>query len=196
MASTRSNTPWMDLFLNLSQVLMLLTKQDTCLDLWNSLNKHFGSQSRAKLMKMKLQLQSTKKEGLTVIEYYIKLKKILDGLYMARQPVSNDNFIMHLLQGLSSEYDAVITNVNSQLLLLEIEEVLALLLSQQMCIISSSTPPLSPSAHLVNRPLRRQKSIDFSLNHAANQFNSHQIGQNWGRGRERGRQLGNSHPYC
>lgn len=49
---------------------------------------------------------------------------------MAGYMVSKDDFIMHLLQGLPFEYDAVIANINSHRLSLEVEEVLALLLSQ------------------------------------------------------------------
>lgn len=79
-------------------------------------------------MEIKLQLQSTKKERIMVTAYYTKLKELVDGFSMDGQPVSKEDFIMHLLQGLSFEYDVVITNINSQFLSLEIEDVTVLLL--------------------------------------------------------------------
>lgn len=62
------------------------------------------------------------------------MKKIANILYMARELVSNDDFIMYLLQGLPFEYDAIVTNINSQRLALELEEVLALLLNHEIRI--------------------------------------------------------------
>lgn len=69
---------------------------------------------------------------------------------------------MHLLQGLSYEYDVVVINVNSHRLSLEIKEVLALLLNQDMLIVSFVAPPPHPSSHLMNINSRRQEYSDIT----------------------------------
>lgn len=45
--------------------------------------------------------------------YFSKIKEVADNLSMADYFVSNDDFAMHLLQGLPLEHDEVIANINS-----------------------------------------------------------------------------------
>lgn len=111
-----------------AQVTNLTTSQK----LWNSLEKLFGNQSRAKLMQLKLELQSIKKNSLSINAYFSKIKQLSDNLAMAGQPVSDVDFVMYLLAGLRLEYDAIVGNINSSRDLLDIEEILALLLGQEI----------------------------------------------------------------
>lgn len=55
----------------------------TTFQLWTSSAKTFGSQSKAKLIQLKLKLQSTKKGSLSMNGYLAKMKEILDNLAMA-----------------------------------------------------------------------------------------------------------------
>lgn len=92
----------------------------TSFQLWTCLGKSFGSQSKAKLMQLKLRLQSTKKDSSSI------------NLALVGYLVSSDDFIMHLLHGILLEYHVFITDINSQHIPLDIEELHALLLSQSM----------------------------------------------------------------
>lgn len=75
---------------------------------------------------------------------------------------------MHLLQGLSFEYDSIIANVNSHRAPLDIEEVLAFLLNQEMRTVSAITP-LHLSANLGNKNTTTQDK-----DHQFNQGGSNQ----------------------
>lgn len=89
------------------------------------------NQSRAKLVLLKLQIEFTKKEGLSmlayfskmkkIVAYYSKMKEIADNHKMAGSPVTND------LQILPLQYDGFIANIISHPMLLGVEEVQALL---------------------------------------------------------------------
>lgn len=59
---------WIQLSIS-PEVQTLLTNTETCLDLWNFLSGLFGSQSQARLMQIKLRLQSMRKEIFTITEY-------------------------------------------------------------------------------------------------------------------------------
>lgn len=59
-----------------------------------------------------LQLQSAKKEGLTVSAYSSKIEEIVENLAMASCPMHEDDFVMHLLQGVPLEYDYIVTSIN------------------------------------------------------------------------------------
>ena len=93
--------------------------------LWNSLEKLFGSQLRA----LKIQFQITKKDSLSIASYFCKLKEIGDGLTLV--DISNYDFILQLLAGLPLEYDVVVGLVNSSHIPMEPEKVQSLLLSQE-----------------------------------------------------------------
>ncbi|KAL5819060.1 hypothetical protein ACOSQ4_022902 [Xanthoceras sorbifolium] len=77
----------------------------TC-EAWKSVEQLFTSQSRANVMQLKLQLQTLKKNGSTMSEYLLKKKSIIDALSFAGHPLSNDDKLMTILGGLSSEYDS------------------------------------------------------------------------------------------
>ncbi|RVX16039.1 Retrovirus-related Pol polyprotein from transposon RE1 [Vitis vinifera] len=79
---------------------------------WNALEKTFSSSSRAKIMQLRLELQSTKKGSLSMIDYIMKVKGAADSLAAIGEPVSEQDQVMNLLGGLGSDYNAVVTAIN------------------------------------------------------------------------------------
>jgi len=79
---------------------------------WNALEKTFSSSSRARIMQLRLELQSTKKGSLPMIDYIMKVKGVADSLAAIEEPVSEHDQVMNLLGGLSSDYNAVVTAIN------------------------------------------------------------------------------------
>lgn len=78
---------------------------------------------------------------------------------MVGHPISNDDFIMNLLQGVSLEYDIVIANTNLILISLDIEDILALLLSQEMRIQSMNSEMI-PSTYVVEKTRKNDKETN------------------------------------
>ncbi|RVX04050.1 Retrovirus-related Pol polyprotein from transposon TNT 1-94 [Vitis vinifera] len=79
---------------------------------WNALEKTFSSSSRARIMQLRLELQSTKKGSLSMIDYIMKVKGAADSLAAIGEPVSEQDQVMNLLGGLGSDYNAVVTAIN------------------------------------------------------------------------------------
>ncbi|RVW12197.1 Retrovirus-related Pol polyprotein from transposon RE1 [Vitis vinifera] len=79
---------------------------------WNALEKTFSSSSRARIMQLRLELQSTKKGSLSMIDYIMKVKGAADSLAAIGEPVSEQDQVMNLLGGLGSNYNAVVTAIN------------------------------------------------------------------------------------
>ncbi|XP_075103758.1 uncharacterized protein LOC142178326 [Nicotiana tabacum] len=77
----------------LAQVVGCTTSQEV----WVSLETMFASQSRARLMQLRLQLQTTKKGSSTMVNYLQKMKTLADNLAAAAQPVTNDDLVLHIL---------------------------------------------------------------------------------------------------
>ena len=55
---------------------------------WNALEKTFSSSSKARIMQLRLELQSTKKGSLSMIDYIMKVKGAADNLAAIGEPVS------------------------------------------------------------------------------------------------------------
>ena len=96
---------------------------------WNALEKVLSSSSRARIMQLRLQLQTTKKNSMSMIEYIMKLKNFSDSLAAIGEPVTEQDQIMNLLAGLGADYNAAVTSINARDNQLSIEAIHSLLLS-------------------------------------------------------------------
>lgn len=74
----------------------------TAKELWETLTSMFISQTQARLMPLKMQIQTQKKGSMSMTEYFVKMKRIADNLALAGKPVELNDFIMHILTGLDS----------------------------------------------------------------------------------------------
>ncbi|RVW43508.1 Retrovirus-related Pol polyprotein from transposon RE1 [Vitis vinifera] len=96
---------------------------------WNALKKIFSSCSRARIMQLRLEFQSTKKGSMSMIDYIMKVKGAADSLAAIGEPVSEQDQIMNLLGGLGSDYNAVVTAINIREDKISLEAVHSMLLA-------------------------------------------------------------------
>ena len=73
--------------------------------IWTLLERLFATNSRAKMLQLRLQLQSTKKGSLSINDYFLKMRAIADTLTSTGQSISDDELLLYILGGLGSEYD-------------------------------------------------------------------------------------------
>ena len=64
-------------------ILPQMVGSSSSFQIWQNLEKLFVSQSKAYIMRYKMQLQKTKKGGSLMIEYLPKIKSIIDALAFA-----------------------------------------------------------------------------------------------------------------
>nr|KYP57055.1 hypothetical protein KK1_003309 [Cajanus cajan] len=87
-------------------------------------------QTRAKIKKLKLQLRMSKKNS-TITEYLLSIKKTIDSLAAIGSPISEEEHIEAILDGLLEEFDYFITYITSCLDPYSIDDIEALLLEQE-----------------------------------------------------------------
>ncbi|KAG6769080.1 hypothetical protein POTOM_024696 [Populus tomentosa] len=109
----------------MAQIIGYTTSQST----WNALEKTFSSSSRARIMQLRLELQSTKKGSLPMIDYIMKVKGAADSLAAIGEPVSEQDQIINLLRGLGSDYNAVVTAINIRDDKISVEAIHSMLLA-------------------------------------------------------------------
>ncbi|KAH9685572.1 retrovirus-related pol polyprotein from transposon RE1 [Citrus sinensis] len=114
-------------------VLIMVINCETSLELWEMLAEIFMSQSKVRYLPLKMQIQSTKKGSLSISDYFNKMKKIADSLAIGGNPITSNEFIMHLLTGLDENYESLVINILTRLEKekLTVEEVYSMMLSHE-----------------------------------------------------------------
>lgn len=92
---------------------------------------HFASQTRAKVKQLKTQLRSMKKGSLKMFDYLLKVKSLVDSLAAVGNPIPANDYIEAKFDVLPDEYESVITTVISKSKSYTVDEIEALLLTQE-----------------------------------------------------------------
>ncbi|KAL9462433.1 hypothetical protein AB3S75_000438 [Citrus x aurantiifolia] len=103
----------------------------TSCEVWTTLANQYGARTRARVLYLRTQIQTTKKGSLTIHDYYSRMKTILNTLRAAGNNMGDEDFIMCVLAGVGPEYDSVVTNINSMPETPSLSEVYGMLLSQE-----------------------------------------------------------------
>lgn len=117
-------------------------------------DKLVQSQSKARVMNLRFQLQTLKKGSLSIDEFVLKMKTIAESLHDVGHVLSDDDLVMHLLGGLGPEYDVVVVNLTTRNDLLSLLAVHSILQVHEMRLLQSSSNLTLLSLLLLIMPLR------------------------------------------
>jgi hypothetical protein len=78
---------------------------------WGTLAKLYSSQTRARSVNTRIALATTKKNQLSVFDYYTKMSQLADDLTASGALLHDDELIAYLLAGLDEAYNPVFTSV-------------------------------------------------------------------------------------
>lgn len=113
------------------EVLGHVTSCTLSLELWRDIESSFSSQTKAKILQLRMQLQNSKKWPLTVTDYYTKVKMKAANFIASSTFISDEELILYILGGLGSEYDLVVVNIIAITVLPTLKEVYSLLLTHE-----------------------------------------------------------------
>ena len=65
-------------------------------ELLDTLTSMFVSQSQARIMPLKMRIQTLKKGSMSMIDYFAKMKRISDSLALAGKPIEVNDFVQHV----------------------------------------------------------------------------------------------------
>ena len=117
---------------------------NTTSEIWSALETLFAAASKARIMQLRLQIQTSKKGGSSMMEYLLKVKSIADNLAAIGEPVSEQDQILYLLGGLGAEYISFVIYVTSRPESLSLEEIHSMLLTYENCLEQQNS--VDPSA--------------------------------------------------
>lgn len=124
-----------------------VTRCVTARDIWSVLEELFQSQSKARIMQLKLQLQTQKKGDMSVDDYFLKMRNIADLLAAAGKPITDDDLALQILQGFGMDYDAVVVNFTNRPESLNLQEVHFALQAHEIRLQNQNSIAF-PSAHV------------------------------------------------
>ncbi|KAL3652522.1 hypothetical protein CASFOL_002203 [Castilleja foliolosa] len=100
---------------SLSESLLITTVGlTTAFEIWKSIENVFANQNKAKVMQIRLQLQTLKKGTLGMREYLNKIKSCCDLLSAAGERVTESDQVLYVLGGLGVEYNPVLVSITSR----------------------------------------------------------------------------------
>jgi hypothetical protein len=111
------------------QGLILFTT--TAQDAWAALAASFSSQSTARFMAIRGQLQDLKKLDSTITTYFNKAQGLADTLTSIGEPLRPQEFIGYVLAGLDEDYDSVHAAISNRTTPITIRELYAQLLATE-----------------------------------------------------------------
>ena len=112
-------------------VISRMVNCETSAQVWSTLEIYFSSQIRAKVSQYETQLKNTRKESLSINDFLLKVRSIVDHLGLVGQKLTVKEHVSAIFNGLDEEYENFIMNVDMRDKLESVEEVESLLLCQE-----------------------------------------------------------------
>ncbi|KAH9672921.1 retrovirus-related pol polyprotein from transposon RE1 [Citrus sinensis] len=162
-------------------VLGIVLGCKTSFEVWKALEKLSSSQNKTRALQLKNQMMLTKKNDLSVYDYFHKMKGIADSMAAAGTPMSDYDFMMSVLGGIGSEFNPVAVLITGRGLDLDLSESLSTLMThegmlEQQALVETMDANLAFAPNFVKKGNNNKKG-----NFRGNQ------GENFYRGRKCGR---------
>ena len=136
----------------------------TTREAWSYLSNLYQSQSRARVMQLRYQLQTTTKVYSTMMDYIDKKRAISHSLALASHPITDEELMSAILFGLDSSYFPFRSAINPQLDHLTIDSLHGLMLQEEEKLTEETK-----SIQLQANVIYRQYSNHFPTNGYPNQ---------------------------
>ncbi|KAL5732867.1 hypothetical protein ACOSQ2_032559 [Xanthoceras sorbifolium] len=100
------------LFSTLSESIFgQVTHCTTTYEMWNTLESLYFQQSKARVLQLKNEMNSTKKGALTINDYILKMKGLSESLTTVGHFMVVDDVILSILGGLEPKYNPVMVTI-------------------------------------------------------------------------------------
>ena len=113
------------------EVMVQIVGYQTSHSAWVALEKLFSSSTRARLMQLRFEFQTTKKSSLSMMDYFLKLKTLFDNLAATGDPVSERDHILQILGGLGVGYNPIFASLMAREDDLPLQFMQSILLTQE-----------------------------------------------------------------
>lgn len=78
-----------------------------------TLEQMFASVSRARVIQIRTQLTSLKKNDMSMVDYFHKVKNLVDTLSAIGQRLPDEEIVSYMLARLNSDYGSLVTSITT-----------------------------------------------------------------------------------
>ena len=93
------------------EVMVQVAAAKTAAQAWKMIQDTLASHTRARVMNVRLALNTTKKESMTITEFYTKMTALGDELAAAGKPLDDEEMISYIVNGLDSDYNPLVSGI-------------------------------------------------------------------------------------
>ncbi|KAH9785453.1 retrovirus-related pol polyprotein from transposon RE1 [Citrus sinensis] len=145
-------------------VLGIVLGCKTSFEVWKTLEKLSGSQNKTRALQLKNQMMITKKNDLSVYDYFHKMKGIADSMAAAGAPMSDYDFMISVLGGIGSDFNPVAVLITGRGLDLDLSESLSMLMThegmlEQQALAETMDANLAFAANFVQKGNNNKKGF-------------------------------------
>jgi gag-polypeptide of LTR copia-type len=178
---------------------------ETSRQLWIEINQMHTSQSMARVLELKLKLQTFKKGGTTCAQFLQHMQGIADQFRSVGAEISNKKLVLYTLQGLGTKFDNFVIAISLRTNLVTMSELRSLIFShearQQVIFASLSTSmanlAIKPAATSIPDSDAQSHSALYAGNRSHDNNSSGYFNyQRRGRGNYRGNFRGRDNIQC
>lgn len=120
------------LLTNLSkEILSHVNTADTARGAWAAIEALFASQSRAKIISIRMALATASKGTSTISEYFTKTKSLAVEMAAAGRRLEDEELVSYVLTGLDLDYDLVVSAVAARVESISVTELFTQLVSHE-----------------------------------------------------------------
>ncbi|KAJ3698372.1 hypothetical protein LUZ61_002077 [Rhynchospora tenuis] len=144
-------------------ILALVLNCETSAQVWQTLEQINTSQSLAKVLELKLTLQTAKKGSASCAQYLQYMQSIADRLRSVGDPISEHDLVAYTLQGLGSDFETFVTAISMRQGHTSMVELQSLLLAHEARAQASIRAMASPAAHITSFSPGQDMGRDMGL---------------------------------
>ncbi|RVW71084.1 Retrovirus-related Pol polyprotein from transposon RE1 [Vitis vinifera] len=161
---------------------------------WFALERIFSASSRARVMQLRLEFQTTRKGSLTMMEYILKLKSLADNLAAIGEPVTDRDQILQLLGGLGADYNSIVASLTAREDEMSLHSVHSILLTHEQRLSFQNSVA---EDNVISANLATPQYQHFNNKRSSILCQNRQSGFNTRRGTNGGRSQSSQHrPQC
>ncbi|KAI5337848.1 hypothetical protein L3X38_017119 [Prunus dulcis] len=154
------------------QVISLIASAKTSKAAWDKLSQLFANRTRSRVISLKERLTLTRHDSKPATAYLQTVKAISDELALIDAPVTDDDLVIHILNGVSPEFKELAAGARARESSISFEELHEKLVEYEAALQCEDTHTASPviTANINQQPHsslpHRESSGTTSFNHS------------------------------
>ncbi|RLN36189.1 uncharacterized protein C2845_PM03G07800 [Panicum miliaceum] len=118
------------LFASITQdVMTQIASSTTASEAWGSIEAMFASQTRARVLNLRIALTTTKKGTMYASDYFAKMKGFADDMAAAGRPLAEYELVEYIISSLGGEFESLVSALITRVEPISVEELYSQLLT-------------------------------------------------------------------